>query len=145
MLSTYFATFFFLGGGRISGYFSLRFHVKQCYLWSVIFFDNKKVQVRRTSVYRHNFTKALFWSKPRPAFFINERTLTTNGTVVLSVLSVTVVTYRGQTVGRIKMPLGTEVGLGPGDIVLDGNTAPPTGTISATAEHLYGLSHVRCG
>jgi len=23
------------------------------------------------------------------------------------------------------MPLGTEVGLGPGDIVLDGNPAPP--------------------
>ena len=52
------------------------------------------------------------------------------------------------------MPLGMEVGLGPGDIVLDGNPAPPTerGTaaptfrpvsfvakrspISATAEHL---------
>jgi len=27
-------------------------------------------------------------------------------------------------VRRIKMPLGTEVGLGPGDIVLDGNPAP---------------------
>jgi len=51
------------------------------------------------------------------------------------------------------MALGTEVGLGPGDIVLDGDPAPPkkghsTGTfrpvsivgkrspISATAEHL---------
>jgi len=29
-----------------------------------------------------------------------------------------------QTVGWIKMPLGTEAGLGPGDIVLDGDTAP---------------------
>ena len=28
--------------------------------------------------------------------------------------------YCGQTAGWIKMPLGTEVGLGPGDIVLDG-------------------------
>jgi len=27
----------------------------------------------------------------------------------------------GQTAGRIKMPLGTELGLGPGDMVLDGN------------------------
>ena len=27
--------------------------------------------------------------------------------------------------GRIKMPLGTEVGLGPGDFVLDGDPAPP--------------------
>ena len=44
------------------------------------------------------------------------------------------------------MPLGTEVGLGPGDIVLDGDPAPPTfqpmsivakqSLISATAELL---------
>ena len=30
----------------------------------------------------------------------------------------------GQTAGWIKMPLCTEVGLGPGDIVLDGDPAP---------------------
>jgi len=29
-----------------------------------------------------------------------------------------------QTAGWIKIPLGTEVGLGPRDIVLDGNPAP---------------------
>jgi len=45
---------------------------------------------------------------------------------VLSCLSVTLV-YCGQTVGWIKMPRGTEVGLGPGDIVLDGDPAPPCG------------------
>jgi len=39
--------------------------------------------------------------------------------------SVTLV-YCGQTVGWIKMPLATEVGLSPGHIVLDGDTAPPT-------------------
>jgi len=48
-------------------------------------------------------------------------------------LSVTLV-YYGQTVGWIKMPLGMEVGLGPGDIVLDwdpallprkGHSSPP--------------------
>jgi len=43
----------------------------------------------------------------------------------LPCLSVTLV-YCGQTVGWIKMPLGTEVGLGPGDIVLDGDPAAPT-------------------
>jgi len=44
---------------------------------------------------------------------------------VLSVcLSVTLV-YCAQTVGWIKMKLGMEVGLGPGDIVLDGGPAPP--------------------
>jgi len=42
---------------------------------------------------------------------------------VLSVLSVTFV-HCGQTVERIKMKLGTQVGLGPGHIVLDGNPAP---------------------
>jgi len=43
--------------------------------------------------------------------------------VCLSVLSVTLV-YCGQTVGRIKMKLGMQVGLVPGHIVLDGNPAP---------------------
>jgi len=32
--------------------------------------------------------------------------------------------YCGQTVGQIKMPLGTEVGLGPDHTVLDENPAP---------------------
>jgi len=43
--------------------------------------------------------------------------------VVLSVLSVTLV-HCGQTVAWIKMPLGTEVGLGPNQNVLDGDPAP---------------------
>jgi len=42
---------------------------------------------------------------------------------VLSVLPVTLV-YCGQTVGWINMKLGTQVGLVPGHIVLDGDTAP---------------------
>jgi len=33
--------------------------------------------------------------------------------------------YRGQTSGWMKVPLGTEVDLGPGHIVLDGDPAPP--------------------
>jgi len=32
--------------------------------------------------------------------------------------------YCGQTVGRIKMKLGKQVGLGPGHIVLEGDSAP---------------------
>jgi len=73
----------------------------------------------------------------------------------LSCLSATLV-YCGQTVGWIKIPLGMEVGLGPGHIVLDGDTAlrtergiaaPPLyanfslagSPISATAELLFGL------
>jgi len=81
-------------------------------------------------------------------------------------LSVTLV-YCGQTVGWIKVPLGTEVGLGAGDIVLGGDQAspwegaqqPPTflsmsvvarqSPISATAELLfiYIFTNVRvcCG
>ena len=41
----------------------------------------------------------------------------------LSCLSVTLV-YCGQTVGWIKIKLSTEVGLGPGHILLDGDPAP---------------------
>ena len=33
--------------------------------------------------------------------------------------------YCGQTAERIKMVLGTEIGLSPGDLVLDGHPAPP--------------------
>ena len=51
-------------------------------------------------------------------------TVTSNGSPyaagALSCLSVTLV-YCGQTVGWIRIPLGTEVGLGPDDIVLDGD------------------------
>jgi len=36
--------------------------------------------------------------------------------------------YCGQTVGWIKMPFGIEVGLDPGDIVLDGPKGPQKGT-----------------
>jgi len=32
--------------------------------------------------------------------------------------------YYNQTTGWIRIPFGTEVGLGPGDIVLDGDPAP---------------------
>ena len=46
--------------------------------------------------------------------------------VCLSRLSVTLV-YCGQTVGWIRVPRGTEVGLGPCDIVLDRDPAPQKG------------------
>jgi len=45
-------------------------------------------------------------------------------TVVCPILSVTLV-YYGQTVGWIKMKLGTQVGLSPGHIVLDRDPPPP--------------------
>ena len=44
--------------------------------------------------------------------------------VCLSCLSVSLV-YCGQTVGRIKTTLDTQVGLGPGHTVLDGDPPPP--------------------
>ena len=50
--------------------------------------------------------------------------------------------YCGQTAGWIKMPLGTEVGLGPGYIVLDGDPALPHWKGTA-APHF--LAHVYCG
>ena len=49
----------------------------------------------------------------------------------------------GQTTGWIKMPLGMEVGLGPGHIVLDGikppGTAPNFRPMSVVAKRLDGL------
>jgi len=44
----------------------------------------------------------------------------------LSCLSVTFV-HCGQTVGRIKMKLGVQVGLSPGHYVLDGDSSPSQG------------------
>jgi len=55
----------------------------------------------------------------------------------LSCLSVTLV-YCGQTVGWIKMPLGTEVSLCAGHIVLDGDPAPPTERGTAAPPPLFG-------
>jgi len=48
--------------------------------------------------------------------------------------------YCGQTVGWIKMPLGTEIGLGPGDIVSDGDPAPPP--LQKGAQQPHHFSHV---
>jgi len=59
-------------------------------------------------------------------------------TVVLSVLSVTLV-YCRQTVGWIKMPLSTEVGLLPSDTVLDGDAAPTYGNWHSS---LCGFRHI---
>jgi len=42
-----------------------------------------------------------------------------------------------QMVGWVKMPLGMEVGLGPGDIMLDGDPAPPMEK-GTTAPPLFG-------
>jgi len=57
--------------------------------------------------------------------FVKRFALYYRSVACLSVLSVTLV-YCGQTVARIQMKLGTQVGLGPGHIVLDGNpSAPP--------------------
>jgi len=44
----------------------------------------------------------------------------------------------GQMAGWIKMLLGTEVGLGQGDIVLDGDLAPPPQKKRGTAALLFG-------
>jgi len=52
-------------------------------------------------------------------------------------LSVTLL-HCGQTVGRINMKLGIQVGLGPGNIVSDGEPAPlpQRGTVSKFSAHI---------
>ena len=47
--------------------------------------------------------------------------------------------YCGQSVGWIKMKLGVEVGLGPGDIALDGDPAPPK---RGTAAPIFGYMSI---
>ena len=49
--------------------------------------------------------------------------------------------YCGQTVGRIQMKLGTQVGLGPGHIMLDGDQLLPQ---RGTAPPQF-LAHIYCG
>jgi len=55
-------------------------------------------------------------------------------TIVISVLSALLV-YCGQTVGRIKMKHGTEVGLGPGHTVLDRDPSSPPPKKGGTDPH----------
>jgi len=75
--------------------------------------------------------------------FVNRFALCYPSIVCLSCLSVTLV-YCGQTVGRIKMKLGMQIGLGPGHIVLGGDPAegapPPSNfrPISVAAKWLHG-------
>jgi len=84
---------------------------------------------------RHNQNLIVFW---RP--FVKRFALCYQ-TVVCPVLSVTLV-YCGQTVERIKMKLGTQVGLGPGHIVLDGDPAPPPPKGGQSPQF---LAHICCG
>jgi len=48
--------------------------------------------------------------------------------------------YCGQTLGRIKMKLGMQVGFGPGHIVLDGDPGPPPPKGHSTAPNLRPIS-----
>ena len=63
--------------------------------------------------------------------------------VCLSVMSATVA-HCSQTVGWIKVKLGMQVGLGPGHIVLDGDSAlpPPKGH---TPNFRQFSAHICCG
>jgi len=60
-----------------------------------------------------------FWGTVVKRFALYYRTV-----VCPACLTVTLV-YCGQTVGWINIKLGMEIGLGPGHILLDGDTAPP--------------------
>ena len=62
--------------------------------------------------------------------------------VCVSVCLPVTLVYCGQTVGWIKTKLGMEVGLGPGDIVLDGDPAPPQRGAQPSPQF---LAHVCCG
>ena len=59
---------------------------------------------------------------------------------ILSYLSVCNVGVLGQTVGRIKMKLGMQVGLGPGHVVLDADPVPQRDTAPSQFS-----AHICCG
>ena len=95
---------------------SLRLHTVCCMTLKLCAFSERRVAYLSLLRYRTIFGRPFV-----------KRFARCYGTVVcplLYVLSVTLV-YYGQTVGWIKMKLGTEVGLGPGNIVLDGDPASP--------------------
>jgi len=80
----------------------------------------------RENVYVHCVPKnvpplqlAIIFGRP----FVKRFALCYRSVVCPVCLSVTLV-YCGQTVGRIKMKLGMQVGLGPGHIALGGDPAP---------------------
>jgi len=84
----------------------------------------KKRNFRPFGVMRFMFCKtclASSWATVSKTVFLM---LSDRCPVCLSVLSVTLV-HCGKMVGRIKMKVGTQVGLGPGHTVLDGDPAPP--------------------
>jgi len=68
------------------------------------------------------------------------RTVVMSCPVLYVCLSVTLV-YRGQTVGWIKIPLSTEIGLGAGDILLVRDPAPPR---KGAQQPPYFSAHVYC-
>ena len=72
---------------------------------------------------RHTLSFSVFGRPFVKRFAQCYRTVVLSVLSVLSCLSVTLV-YCGQTVGRIEMKLGTQIGLGPGHIVLDWDPAP---------------------
>ena len=85
---------------------------------------------------------AIFHFQPTVAMQFSATVIRCRLSVCLS--SVTRV-YCGQTVSWIRMPLGTEVGLGPSDIVLDGDPTqlhPPKG---AQQPSPIFSAHVYCG
>jgi len=95
-----------------------------------------------------NFTPLYMWMWFIGRPFVKPFALCYRSVVCLSVcLSVTLV-YCGQTVGRIKMKLDTQVGLGPGHIVLNGDPGPPSPKghtpnfqpMSVVAKWLVGLT-----
>ena len=94
--------------------------------------DSVELQASTARVTSEHFTNYL-WCNFRRSLLLTVRPVVWNRWPVCHVcLSVCKLVYCGRTVGWIKMSLGTEVGLGTGDIVSDGDPAPPSK--SGTAE-----------
>jgi len=82
-----------------------------------------------------------YGGKPRPDDIVLD------GTQLTSPPQFSAHVYCGQPAGWIKIALGTEVGLGPGHIVLEGDPVvlPEKGLRKAAEPHPQFLAHVYCG
>ena len=95
---------------------------------------NKAPQIKGPHILRSNFSATICKTV--------HHMLASHCLSVLSVCMSVALVYCGQAVGWIRMPLGVEVGLGQGHIVLDADPAPPP---EKGAQPSPISAHVCCG
>jgi len=102
-----------------------------------------KMNTRPTIDYYCSCVYFSIYLPPQQRQFLGDRSPYAIGPLSCMSCPVCDVVYCSQTAGWIKMPLGTEVGLGPRHTVLDEDPAPPPTETDKAAPHFS--AHVCCG